>query len=265
MANAWEIEQLTVSAQGRTLVSLGGLTVPRGQLLVLIGPNGAGKSSLLRAMAGFAGQCRGRLLGRAMGGKGYPYGLLSWVAQHETGDSPLSVADYLMLGRRPALGLLRLPDAADHRRVAEAMQVMELTPLAAQRVSRLSGGERQRAAIARALVQDAPCMLLDEPSNHLDIRHQNLLMQHLKQLTGQGRTVVCVLHDLQLAANHADQLWLLADGVLRCRGTPPEVLTHPVLAEAYRWPIQAVAGAGAGQGWSIVSNPQAGSGMAARG
>jgi iron complex transport system ATP-binding protein len=261
VADAWEIEQLTVSAQGRTLVSLGGLTVPRGQLLVLIGPNGAGKSSLLRAMAGFAGQCRGRLLGRPIGGKGYPYGLLSWVAQHETGDSPLSVADYLMLGRRPALGLLRQPDAADHRRVAEDLQVMELTALATQRVSRLSGGERQRAAIARALVQDAPCLLLDEPSNHLDIRHQHLLMQHLKQLTGQGRTVVCVLHDLQLAANHADQLWLLADGVLRCRGTPAQVLTHPVLAEAYRWPLQAVSRAG--QGWSIVSNPQGSIGLAA--
>lgn len=255
MANAWEIEQLSVSAAGRTLVQLAGQVVPRGQLLVLIGPNGAGKSSLLRAMAGFAGQCRGRLLGQAIGGKGYPYGLLSWVAQHEAGDSPLSVADYVMLGRRPALGLLRQPDQVDHRRVAEALQLMELTAQAGLRVSRLSGGERQRAAIARALVQDAPCLLLDEPSNHLDIRHQHLLMQQLKQLTGQGKTVVCVLHDLQLAANHADQLWLLADGVLRCSGTPEQVLTHPVLAEAYRWPIQAVARGG--QGWSIVSSPQA--------
>ncbi len=259
MANAWEIEQLMVSAQGRTLVSLAGLTVPRGQLLVLIGPNGAGKSSLLRAMAGFAGQCLGRLLGRAIGSKGYPYGLLSWVAQHEAGDSPLSVADYLMLGRRPALGLLRQPEQADHRHVAQALQLMELTVLAGQRMSRLSGGERQRAAIARALVQDAPCLLLDEPSNHLDIRHQHLLMQHLKQLTGQGKTVVCVLHDLQLAANYADRLWLLADGVLRCDGTPSQVLTHPLLAEAYRWPL--LAQRNAGQGWSIVSSPQAANGM----
>lgn len=254
MANAWEIEQVCVQQQGRTLVSASALTVPCGQLLVLIGPNGAGKSSLLKAMAGFSGHCRGQLLGQPIGGRGYPYGLLSWVAQHESGDSPLLLQDYVMLGRRPALGLLRQPDSTDRQHVLAAIQALELMPLARQSMARLSGGERQRAAIARALAQDAPCLLLDEPSNHLDIRHQHLMMQQLKALTQRGKTVVCVLHDLQLAANYADQLWLLADGALRCSGTPAQVFGHPVLAEAYRWPVQAVATAG--QGWSILSVPR---------
>ena len=236
-APAFELDRVAVHAGGRCLFSARQLHIPAGSLCAIIGPNGAGKTTLLRALAGFHGDCHGHSLGQPLrAGQPRP---LAWVGQHEGADSPLCVAEYVMLGRRPQLGWLGRSSAADQQAVARALDSMALQGLAGQRLATLSGGERQRAAIARALAQDTPLMLLDEPCNHLDIRHQQLLLRQLQQLARQGRTLVCVLHELQLAANFADWLLLVADGELVAQGRPDAVLHSDLLSQVYRWPIRA--------------------------
>ena len=236
-APAFEMDHIAVHAGSRCLFSARQLQIPAGSLCAIIGPNGAGKTTLLRALAGFHGHCHGRSLGQPLrAGQPRP---LAWVGQHEGADSPLCVADYVMLGRRPQLGWLGRSSAADQQAVARALDSMALQGLAGQRLATLSGGERQRAAIARALAQDTPLMLLDEPCNHLDIRHQQLLLRQLQLLAQQGRTLVCVLHELQLAANYADWLLLVADGQLVAQGTPEALLHGDLLSQVYRWPIRA--------------------------
>ena len=238
---AYDIQQLRVGGAGGTRFACTGLAIPAAALTVIIGPNGAGKSTLLRALAGFHGQAHGTLLGRpldrdlARGGR-----TLAWVAQHCAPDSPLPVADYILLGRRPLLGRWAGARAADRCVVEALMTELELERRADVPLARLSGGERQRAAIARAVVQQTPVLLLDEPGNHLDIRHQHLLMGMLRRLVSQGHTVVCVLHELTLAANYADRLLLLADGRLVRAGTVADVLQPRLLSRLYRWPIAAL-------------------------
>lgn len=235
---AYDIQQIQVQINQKTLFACGQLTIPNQALTAIIGPNGAGKSTLLRALAGFHGHCRGSLLGKplrhdlALGGK-----TLAWVAQHQAQDSPLALSDYILLGRRPLLGQWGRPSAADRAAVDAVMAELELSPLAQHPLGSLSGGERQLAAIARAVVQQTPVILLDEPGNHLDIRHQHLMMALLQRLARQGHSVVCVLHDLALAANYAQQMILVAEGGVAQTGPVEQVLQPQLLSRLYRWPI----------------------------
>lgn len=231
---AFDVSALSVDAGGKRLLTVPRLQLPAGHLTALIGANGAGKSTLLRALAGFHGQGAVLCHGQPLAAHGRQF---AWVGQHEAFDNPLTVADYVALGLRPRLGWLGQARASDRADVARALQRMEIAPLARARLSTLSGGERQRAAIARALVQDTPVLLLDEPCNHLDIRHQQLLMRTLHALCREGRSVVTVLHDLTLAANYADTLVLMQDGRVTATGTPDTVLHPATLADAYRWTI----------------------------
>jgi ABC-type cobalamin/Fe3+-siderophores transport system ATPase subunit len=235
---AFDIRWLQVRAGSRVRFACEALAIPAGALTAIIGPNGAGKSSLLRALAGFHGQCDGQLLGRRIDRTLTADGqTLAWLGQHPS-NSPLRVRDDILLGRRPRLGRWGRPRPGDLAAVHRIMVEFDLLPLADVPVGRLSGGERQRVALARAVVQEAPVVLLDEPGNHLDIRHQHIVMHLLRRLARQHCTVVCVLHDLSLAANYADWLVLVAEGRIARAGLADDVLQAPLLSELYRWPIR---------------------------
>jgi len=253
-AAAFDLRSLQVVAGGRTLFACGELALPRGALTIVIGPNGGGKSTLLRGLAGFHGRCDGVLFGHricpALAADGRT---LAWVGQHPSG-SALRLRDYVLLGRRPMLGRWRQAGDADDNAVEAALVALDLAAHAEVAVDCLSGGERQLAAIARAVVQETPALLLDEPGNHLDIHHQHRLMALLRQLAEQGRSVVCVLHDLALAAHYADWLVLVADGRLVRAGQPDAVLSDGMLTALFRWPIRAERRSGE-TGWRIESLP----------
>ena len=235
---AYEVDFLRVNAGSRCLLDCQNLHIPANRITAVIGPNGAGKSTLLRALAGFNGERRGKLFGQPLDSTPRNGHQIAWVAQHEGADSPLKVRDYVMLGRRPHLGWFRRASELDHEAVNLALSTLELTSLANSRLSTLSGGERQRAAIARAMAQATPVVLLDEPTNHLDIRHQHILLRWLSRLALTGRTVVSVLHDLDLAANYAHWLVLVDEGKILAQGTPEQVLNDTLLSRAYRWDIR---------------------------
>lgn len=213
------------------------LNIQQYKITAIIGPNGAGKSTLLKALIGqypcqelsCVGQPAAQLLNQ---------GKIAWVGQHESFASPLTVKDYVLLGRYPHLGWLSRPKQKDIDHAKQLLAEFELAEAFDQRLNHLSGGEKQRVALVRALMQETKIMLLDEPNNHLDIKHQHQLMQQLQRLKKQGMSAVIVLHDLALAANYCDDIILMAKGQVLAQGQAAQVMTAKALQQAYQWQIK---------------------------
>lgn len=233
----FHLKNLQVSMGATPILQIDELILPEGKITAIIGPNGAGKSTLLR---GLLGQYPSEML-TCMGQSArllLKQGKIAWVGQHETFASPLSLKEYVLLGRYPHLGWLSRPRQQDLAQAQQLLATFELLDHIDQRLSVLSGGEKQRAALVRALMQDTHLILLDEPNNHLDIKHQHQLMQQLRQLRQQGMSAVIVLHDLSLAANYCDEIVLMAQGQVLAQGTAQQVMQAELLQQAYQWPIQ---------------------------
>ena len=244
MTAALELRGLSVARQGTTLLHPVDLAVGAGGWLGIVGPNGAGKSTLLRAVAGI-----GRYDG-AVAVRGVDLGVLAprqrarlvaFAPQQPTMPTGASVVDYVMLGRTAHVPLLGTEGRQDRLVVAEVLDLLELGDLATREVATLSGGERQRAVIARALAQEAPILLLDEPTSALDIGHQQQVLELVDRLRRQRTlTVVSAMHDLTLAAQHADRFVLLDRGRIRAHGPAHEVFTAAVLEEVFEAQVTVV-------------------------
>ena len=228
-------------------VELGGRPVLNGVSLdirpgwtAVVGPNGAGKSTLLRALAGLLPIEGGvvRLEDRALHewaprerGK-----RIAWLAQQGEATGDLSVREVVALGRLPHLGLLAAPSAADEAIVDAAMAATECSAWPLRRLHQLSGGERQRVLLARVLAVQAPVLLLDEPTTHLDPPHQVALVRLLRRL-GQDHRVVSVLHDLPLALQ-ADHVVVLQGGQVRVEGACDDPTVHVALTEVFEHAVR---------------------------
>ncbi|MFT4296416.1 MAG: ABC transporter ATP-binding protein [Micropruina sp.] len=212
--------------------------VEPGSVTTLIGANGCGKSTLLKAfgrlLAPSAGQVRleGRpireLSARAVARR------LAILPQKPLTPAATTVRDLVMRGRHPHQTLLRPWSAADAATVSEAIASTGMTELADRDVGSLSGGQLQRAWIALVLAQDAPVILLDEPTTFLDLSHQLEVLRLVRRINAErGSTIVMVLHDLTLAARYSDRLIVLHEGRVFADGAPWEVITPEVLATAF--------------------------------
>lgn len=210
------------------------LTVPSGWTAI-VGPNGAGKSTLLRCLAGLlapdAGEVRldGQPLGRYS--PRVRAQRIAWLAQQGEATGELSAREVVQLGRLPQLGLFAEPGPRDHALVQQAMADAECEAWAERRLHELSGGERQRVLLARTLAVDAPLLLLDEPTTHLDPPHQVALVRLFQRLAHE-RTVVSVLHDLSLALQ-ADYLVVMQAGQVRAVGQAGDAQVHAVLQQVF--------------------------------
>jgi cobalamin transport system ATP-binding protein len=220
--------------------------VPAGQWLAVIGPNGAGKSTLLRCVAHLA-RHEGRITidGRPIAGMSRRQlaRLVAYVPQAPVLPPEMTVGDYVLLGRTPHIGYLRVETAADRRVCADLLDRLGLAAMAARALSTLSGGEAQRAVLARALAQQAPVLLLDEPTSALDLgrRVDALeLIDHVRR--ERSLTVVSAVHDLTLAGQFADRLVLLAGGRVAAAGAARAVLREEVLGPHFGAAVQVVAG-----------------------
>ena len=229
-------EGLGVSLGGRPVLAGLAARVDEGERVALVGPNGAGKTTLLRAVAGLI-PYTGTLALRGREVRQWPARerarAVALVRQQTYLAVEFTAAEVVALGRSPHLGWVERVGEADRARVAAALDAVDLGALADRPVTRLSGGEQQRVALAQALAQDAPLLLLDEPTAHLDVRHQLDLLARLGAVAEAGKTVVAAVHDLELAARFADRLWVLADGALVADGPPEAVLTADVLRRAF--------------------------------
>jgi manganese/zinc/iron transport system ATP- binding protein len=217
-------------------VALDRLTVqiPCGGLVALVGPNGAGKSTLLKALLGWVPLSSGEIrLGDEHPRHLHPR--LAYLPQRPEieWDFPITVREVVAQGRWPALGLFRRFGAADHERVQQALEELELTHLGGEQIRRLSGGQQQRMLLARAVAQGADIFLLDEPFNSLDAAATAELLRRLHRWSGQGRTVIAAVHDLALARANFGHAVLL-DTRLIAAGPAGEVLTEANIERTYR-------------------------------
>jgi iron complex transport system ATP-binding protein len=212
------------------------LTVESGAWIALIGPNGAGKTSMLRAMCrlvSFRGEIAldGQSV-RALSRRELAR-IIAFVPQTPVTPHELTVAEYVLLGRTPYLAYLGGESRADRLAAQRALDRLELRAFAERALGSLSGGELQRAVLARALAQEAPILMLDEPTTALDLGRQQQVLELVDSLRSDGLTVVSTLHDLTLAGQFADRLVLLDRGAVVAEGRPEDVLSVENLESYY--------------------------------
>lgn len=234
---SWTAQHIVIKTKNKTLLDIDQITLPAQQITAIIGANGAGKSTLLKALRGLYHHISPQFQQQSVK-KMTAQGKIAFVGQHEGFNTPLSLMEYVLLGRFPHLSWFAKPSAQDIENAKKILSDYEINHLSASPIQTLSGGEKQRAAVVRALMQDTALIALDEPCNHLDIRHQHTLMSDLKiRSQNNNLTAIIVLHDLNLAARYADFIVLLDHGKLVAAGVPEEVMTNETLSNAYRWEI----------------------------
>ncbi|MFF2652546.1 ABC transporter ATP-binding protein [Streptomyces sp. NPDC058045] len=231
------VHDLHAGYPGRPVVEGVQLAVPAGQVAAVVGPNGCGKSTLLRALARLHRPTSGTV--RAAGADLWQ--LTQRQAAHRVALLPQSprapeavtVAGLVRYGRHPHQGLLRQWSRADEEAVAEALDATGTTALAGRRLDRLSGGQRQRCWLALVLAQRTPVVLLDEPTSALDPGHAVEVLELVRRIAADGRTVVMVQHDLAAAARYADLLVAMRDGRIVAHGPPAETVDAALVKELY--------------------------------
>lgn len=217
-----------------------GLTteIPSGKITTIIGPNGCGKSTFLRAVARLLKPRSGQVL---LDGKAITSmrtrevaKVLGMLPQSPTAPEGLTVADLVAKGRHPHQSWLRQWSSDDETEVEAALRLTGMHELAARPVDELSGGQRQRAWISMALAQETDILLLDEPTTYLDLAHQVEVLDLVDKLhVDLGRTVVMVLHDLNLAVRYSDHLIVMREGCIVTSGPPEELITAELLRDVF--------------------------------
>jgi iron complex transport system ATP-binding protein len=233
-----EAEGFTCLRGGRPVLNRVSFSVERGEFLAVTGPNGAGKSTLLQCLLRMVPGTEGalRVDGRPL--RSVPQRelarLMAYVPQADARGVAFRVEEFVLLGRYPHWSRFAGLSEADRRAVREALEVTGTTPFARRPVASLSGGERQKVFIAAALAQEAPVLLLDEPTTFLDPKHQADVCVLLRRLHKErGATVVMVTHDINLAALCADRVLALKQGEAAFLGAPSEFLRPEVLDGIY--------------------------------
>ncbi|MDV3251143.1 ABC transporter ATP-binding protein [Devosia sp. BK] len=222
----------------REIVADLNLTIPSGKLTVIVGANACGKSTVLRGLARLLPPSKGAVY---LDGKPIHQmptrevaTLLGVLPQSPIAPDAITVADLVGRGRYPHQGWFRRWTSEDDAAVAEALGATDMADLAGRPVDELSGGQRQRVWIAMALAQETDLLLLDEPTTFLDINHQVEVLDLLTDLVkSRGRTVVVVLHDLNLACRYADHIVAMKSGKIIAEGKPVDVMTEKVVHDVF--------------------------------
>ncbi|MDI6826980.1 MAG: heme ABC transporter ATP-binding protein [Armatimonadota bacterium] len=238
MKTLFSLDRLQISYNSVPVLDNISFEVRSGEFVGIIGPNGSGKSTLLRAMTGilppssgsvkFEGQEISQIPSRSLALR------IAVVPQESLIAFDFTVLEVVLMGRAPHLGRFEIEDQDDLEVAKEALKRTNLFHLTSRKIGELSGGERQRVMIARALAQDTDILFLDEPTAHLDINYQVEILNLLKQENEEhSKTIVVVLHDLNLAAEFCDRLLMLHKGKLYADGTTDEVITASNVQKVY--------------------------------
>jgi iron complex transport system ATP-binding protein len=235
--SALALHGLSVELGGSLVLDGVDAQIDRGEWIALIGPNGAGKSTLLRAAIGLVPYKGSVALGGdevARLGRRELARRLAFVPQAPLLPPGMLVREYVLLGRTPHIGAFGYEGKHDLDAVERALERLDLVALARRQLRTLSGGEQQRAVLARALAQDAPFLLLDEPTASLDLGRQQQVLELVAGIREHGElTVLCAMHDLTLAGQYADRLLLLSRGCLAAEGPPAEIATEALISAHY--------------------------------
>ena len=212
-------------------------TAGRGSFNVLMGPNGSGKTTLFSLISGLlkpdTGSVKvdGRDVGSIPGSERAR--LIGTVPQRSSVNFDYTVEELLAMGRYPHQGILGRETTKDRAIIHEALKRLDIGDFSGRRAGSLSGGEYQRVLLARTLVQQSGVLLLDEPGNHLDLHHQTVLLQLLREEADSGKTVIAVLHDLNQAVHYADNGILLNGGKTVISGKPAEFLNRDLIRDVF--------------------------------
>ncbi|MGR4064736.1 MAG: ABC transporter ATP-binding protein [Vulcanimicrobiaceae bacterium] len=240
-----EVRGVDIEIGGRRLLDGLDFTIERSEIVAVLGPNGVGKTTLLRAVAAMHPVARGSVRVDGAEVARLPSAArarcIAFVTADDTLTDALSVHDVVAIGRYPHHEWWEWSaTAADREAVARALHEVRMEDFADRLFGTLSSGERQRVFIALGLAQETPVLLLDEPTSHLDVRVAHEILALLRDLARAGKSVVCVLHDLNEAAAHADRILLLGCGTLLASGDAPAVFKPEILETAYGLPMEAV-------------------------
>ena len=241
-----EAKQLTLGYDSTAIVRNLNLVIPTGKTTVLVGANGCGKSTLLRGLAKLLkpksgivyldGKDISKLKAKTIAKK------LGMLPQSPTAPEGLTVKDLVAMGRYPYQSWTQQWSKEDESKVAEALEITTMTELSDRALDSLSGGQRQRAWIAMVLAQDTDILLLDEPTTFLDLSHQVELLDLLDELQEiKGKTIVMVLHDLNLSCRYADYLVAIQQGKVYTTGTPEQVMTQETVRDVFNLECRIVA------------------------
>ncbi len=228
-----EFKEVVLGYDGKPVLPEINLIISKNDFLGVVGPNGAGKTTLLKAILGLIKPIRGHIFHK----KNHRYG---YVPQRETVDEiyPLTARDIVMMSRFPLNLPFMPPNKKDREAVEKALNMAGISDIADTPFRSLSGGQKQRALIARALAPEPEILILDEPTNGMDIRAEKNIMDLINQLNERGLTVIMVTHLLNLVANYAGRLLLLNDRVVQ--GEASKVLKPEILSETYRGEIEVI-------------------------
>ena len=233
-----EARDLAIGYRGHLVGRDIALTLTPGEILCLLGPNGAGKTTLFRTLLGLQPP-----LGGAVLIDGMPLAdlkpaeiarRLAYVPQAHVTEFSFTVLDVVLMGRTARLRAFASPGAHDERIAREKLETLGIGELATHDYTRISGGQRQLALIARALAQEAPILVLDEPTASLDFGNQALVLARIRDLATQEFGIVLSTHDPDHALMVATRVAIIADGGLRAIGPPDEVITAKMLSAIYR-------------------------------
>ena len=236
MSHCLEVANLSCTLHGTPLLTDISLQLARGEFVGIIGPNGAGKSTLLKSLVGLVKSRYRHLLVHGKTLTSYSHHeraqALSYLAQRHDNQFPFLVKQVI------AMGSYAHGTQLSENQLQAIAQEMHILPLLERKMTDLSGGELQLVHFARLLAQDAPIMLLDEPTASLDIGHEAQLMGMVKHYCQQQqRSALMALHNLNIAASYCDRLILIVDGRIRHQGVPAQVLQKPILSDVYQHPI----------------------------
>lgn len=229
------IQNLSYSVPSREILKEITLQVEKSRFVGLIGPNGSGKTTLLKHIYRALPPEKKTVYVNGKALESYSYReaakQVTVMSQENPSDFDYTILEMVMMGRSPHRKFYERDTEADRTIVENALRYVGMDELADRSFSTLSGGEKQRVLIARSLAQEADILILDEPTNHLDVHYQWLLME---VIAGLGKTVLSVFHELNLACNFCDYIYVLKDGGIVSRGTPAEICTSKMLADVFR-------------------------------
>lgn len=240
-----ELDGVRLDVAHRTLLAGLSFAFGAGEFVAVLGPNGVGKSTLLRALAGMRAPDAGRIVldGAHVDRIAPPERArrIALVASDDIFIDSLSVHDVVSMGRYPHHAWWQWhAGAADGAAIDAALEAVAMGAFAEREFATLSSGERQRVWIAMALAQEAPVLLLDEPTSHLDVRVAHEILALLREQSCRGKTVISVLHDVNEAAQFADRILLLGRGTALAFDTPAKVFASDAPREAYGIAMEAL-------------------------
>jgi iron complex transport system ATP-binding protein len=238
-----EISGLSVGYNKRIVINELSFNINPGRFYGIIGPNGAGKSTLFKAASGVLRPWEGSIKLKGKDVYRLPRrelaNIMAAVPQFQEAFFPFRVKEFVQMGRYPKRGRFGMLQRSDYKIIEESMNMMKIETLADKRIDELSGGELQRVYISQALAQEPEILMLDEPTSHLDIGHQSIMLNLLKKrcLTT-GMPILMIVHDLNLAAAYCDSLLLIDNGKVFAEGSPLEVLTKINIDTVYKTSVE---------------------------